>query len=106
MGTEAAAPRRDFEALRRRRMRAADMFGRGKRQAEVARALGVSAETASEWYRRWSEGGRAGLAGAGRAGRRPRVSDEQLAAVVAAPKRGPRAPAFQTASWTLARDAM
>jgi len=79
------------------------MFGRGKRQAEVARALGVSAETASEWYRRWSEGGRAGLAGAGRAGRRPRVSDEQLAEVVAALKRGPRANGFPTDLWTLAR---
>ena len=79
------------------------MFGRGKRQAEVARALGVSAETASEWFRRWSEGGRAALAGAGRAGRRPRVSDEQLAEVVAALKRGPRANGFPTDLWTLAR---
>ena len=84
-------------------MRAADMFRRGKRQAEVARALGVSAETASEWYRLWSAGGRAALAGAGRAGRLPRVSDEQLAEVVAALKRGPRANGFPTDLWTLAR---
>jgi transposase len=86
-------------------MRAADMFRRGKRQAEVARALGVSAETASEWYRLWSAGGRAALAGAGRAGRLPRVSDEQLAEVVAALKRGPRANGFPTDLWTLARAA-
>ena len=39
-------PRRDFEALSR--LRAADMFRRGKHQADVARALGVSGETASE----------------------------------------------------------
>jgi transposase len=84
-------------------MRAADMFGRGKRQAEVARALGVSAETASEWYRLWSGGGRAALAGAGRAGRRPRLSDDQLAEVVAALKKGPRVNGFATDLWTLAR---
>ena len=96
-------PRRDFEALKRRRMRAADLFGRGNRQADVARALGVSAETASEWYRLWSEGGRAALAGAGRAGRRPRVSDDQLVEVVAALRQGPRANGFPTDLWTLAR---
>jgi transposase len=96
-------PRRDFEALKRRRMRAADMFRRGKRQADVARALGVSAESASEWFRLWSAGGRAALAGAGRAGRLPRISDEQLAEVVAALKKGPRANGFPTDLWTLAR---
>ena len=84
-------------------MRAADMFGRGKSQADVARALGVSAEAASQWYQLWSTGGRAALAGAGRAGRRPRVSDDELAAVVAALKKGPRANGFPTDLWTLAR---
>lgn len=84
-------------------MRAADMFRRGKRQADVARALGVSAETVSEWYRRWSGGGRAALAGAGRAGRLPRLRDEQLAEVVAALKKDPRANGFPTELWTLAR---
>jgi len=84
-------------------MRAAEMFRRGKRQAEVARGLGVSAETASEWYRLWSGGGRAALAGAGRAGRRRRLSDGQLAEVVAALKKGPRGNGFATDLWTLAR---
>ena len=64
-------------------MRAADLFEQGERQADVARALGVSPETASEWHRLWSGGGRAALAGAGRAGRRRRLSDEQLAEVEA-----------------------
>jgi transposase len=96
-------PRRDFEALKQRRLRAADMFRRGKTQAEVAHALGVSRESASTWYRLWSSGGRAALAGAGRAGRLPRLSDDQLADVVAALKRGPRANGFATELWTLAR---
>jgi len=95
--------RRDFEALKRRRMRAADMFRRGKSQADVARALGVSAESASEWYRLWSTGGRGALAGAGRAGRLPKLSDRQLAEVVKALKGGPRANGFETDLWALAR---
>lgn len=84
-------------------MRAADMFRRGKSQAEVARALGVSAESASEWYRCWSEGGRGALAGAGRAGRLPRLSDHQLVEVVEALEKGPRDNGFPTELWTLAR---
>jgi transposase len=96
-------PRRDFEALKQRRLRAAEMFGLDKSQAEVARALGVSAQAVSEWYRVWRSGGRAALAGAGRAGRVPRLSDEQLADVVTALKEGPRANGFGTDLWTLAR---
>lgn len=84
-------------------MRAADMFRRGKAQADVARALGVSAQSVSNWYREWSTGGRAALAGAGRAGRLPRLTDEQLADVAGALAKGPRANGFPTDLWTLAR---
>jgi transposase len=95
--------RRDFEALKARRMRAATMFARGKRQADVAAALGVSAQTASSWFKAWSEGGRAALVGAGRAGRRARLSDGQLAEIEAALAKGARANGFGTEMWTLAR---
>ena len=95
--------RRDFEALTDRRLRAAAMFGRGKRQADVAAALGASAQTASRWYRAWQEHGPEGLAGAGRAGRRRKLSDDQLAAVTAALVEGPRANGFPAGMWTLAR---
>ena len=84
-------------------MCAADMFARGKSQAEVVAALGVSREAVSEWYRLWCSGGRAGLAGAGRAGRLPRLSDEQVAQVEKALLTGPRANGFQTDLWTLGR---
>lgn len=95
--------RRDFEAMRQRRMRAAQMFERGKRQVDVVTELGVSAQTASRWYQAWVSGGRDGLAGAGRAGRERRLTDAQLAGVEAALAKGPRANGFSTELWTLAR---
>jgi len=79
------------------------MFRRGRSQAEVAHALGVSAQSVSRWYTLWRDGGRKALLGAGRAGRLPRLSDEQLAQVVGALKSGPRANGFSTDLWTLKR---
>jgi transposase len=96
-------PRRDLQALQDRRMAAADMFRRGKRQVDVVNELGVSAQTASRWYRAWQEGGRAALAGADRAGRLRKLSEDQLAQVQAALVKGPRANGFATEMWTLAR---
>lgn len=84
-------------------MTAADMFARGKRQVDVADKLGVSAQTASRWYRTFLAEGKKGLAGAGRAGRLPKLSDEQLAQVEQALLKGPRANGFPTEMWTLAR---
>jgi transposase len=101
--TKSNRPRRDFAALKRRRMRAADMFRRGKSQADVARALGVSTATTCEWYRAWRQGGRAALAGAGRAGRLPRLSDDEIAELEQILLEGPRANGFATGLWTLAR---
>jgi len=84
-------------------MQAADMFRRGKRQVDVAEKLGVSQPTASRWYQMWLAGGRAALAGAGRAGRKPKLSEEQLAEVEAALVKGPKANGYPTEMWTLAR---
>lgn len=81
------------------------MFERGKRQVDVVAELGVSAQTASRWYWAFAGRGRAGLAGAGRAGRRRKLADEQLAVVEAALLAGPRANGFATEMWTLARAA-
>ena len=62
-----------------------------------------SAETASEWYRRWSAGGKQALRGAGRAGRLPRLDADQLARVERALLAGPTANGFPTELWTLPR---
>jgi transposase len=59
-------PRRDFEALTQRRLRAGKMFDDGSPQADVVRELGVSRETASQWQATWREHGVEGLRGAQR----------------------------------------
>jgi transposase len=92
-----------LQALKDRRMAAADMFARGKRQVDVVSKLGVSVQTASRWHRTFLAEGRKGLAGAGRAGRLRKLSDEQLAQVEQALVKGPRANGFATEMWTLSR---
>jgi len=84
-------------------MRAAELFRRGKSQAEVAAALGVSRTAASNWYWAWRDGGKKALTGAGRAGRPPQLSDEQIEQIGTALLRGARANGFPTDLWTLAR---
>jgi transposase len=84
-------------------MRAAELFEAGMRQVDVVTELGVSAQTASRWYRSWQTGGRDALAGVDRLGRTPRLSNEQLAEVETALLAGPKANGFGTDMWTLAR---
>jgi transposase len=96
-------PRRDFAALEKRRLAAARLFERGLTPAEVARRLEVSCQSAVTWLRAWESQGRAGLRGARRAGRLPRLSAEQLSAVEAALLEGARAHGYNTDLWTLAR---
>jgi transposase len=95
--------RRDFEGMEQRRKRAARLFDRGVSQAEVARQLGVSPQSASRWHADWKRGGLVALKAAGRAGRMPRLSEAQLGEVEQALRRGPRAHGFATDLWTLDR---
>src|SRR3974377_1295643 len=83
--------RRDFAGLERRRMRAVRLFEEGETQATVARRLGVSRTTAMRWAEAWVGEGPEGLRAAGRAGRKPRVSSNQLEQVEQALREGRRA---------------
>src|ERR1700681_4002104 len=76
-------PRRDFAAMEERRMRAADLFEQGVIPAEIARQVGVSHQVVSDWRAAWRRNGRDGLRAAGRAGRLPKLSRDQLAQVEA-----------------------
>jgi transposase len=82
--------RRAFAGLEERRPEAARMFAHGATQAEVARTFGVSAQAASVGSRRWHQGGEQALRGTGRAGRKPRLSPAELAAVDQALRKGPK----------------
>jgi len=98
--------RRDFAGMEQRRAEAARLFGEGKTQAEVARALGVSRQSVSRWHERYRYGGVKRLRGAGRAGRKPRLDAKQLQRVDCALRKGSRAYGFETDLWTLPRIAI
>ena len=97
------AQRRDLHALELRRQRAARLFASGEIMAGVARALRVSRQSVSRWYHEWRRGGRAALRGAGRAGRKPKLTPAQLVRVDQALRQGARAHGLATDLWTLPR---
>jgi transposase len=91
------------KAARQRRLQAARLFQQGLPQAEIARQLGVSRQTASRWHARWRQGGRAVLAGPGRWGRPSRLSDRDWRRVERALLQGAQAHGFDNDLWTLPR---
>jgi len=96
--------RRDFRTLEQRRRRAARLFSAGRLiPASIARRLQVSRQSVSRWYRAWQQGGAAALGGAGRAGRKPRLSREQRQGIERALRQGARALGYGTDLWTLPR---
>ena len=84
-------------------MRAADLFEEGMIPAEIARQVGVTHQIVSDWRKAWWQTGRDGLRGAGRAGRKPKLSDAQLANVEQALAKGAEAHGYTTDLWTLPR---
>jgi len=96
----------DMEGLAERRRRAGKMFDRGAIQADVARELEVSRETARRWHEVWRNDGTEGLAEVGRRGRTSRLTDEQLDLVEAALLDGPLANGFPNDLWTTPRVAV
>jgi len=98
-----AGVRRDFQALEQRRMRAARLLERGYSQSEVARRVEVHRQSVSQWAVELREKGRAGLKKAGRAGRKPRLSAQDLHKIEQGLKRGPEALGYETSLWTTKR---
>jgi len=84
-------------------MRAVDLFEKEVIPAAIARQLGVGHQTVSDWRTVWRRSGRDGLRAAGRAGRPPKLSGEQLASVEAALAKGAEANGYTAELWTLAR---
>jgi len=100
------AAQQERERLQARRLRAAELFAIGVRQAEVARQLGVSRQAVSLWHARWRTGGTDALRSRGPTGPSPRLSDQQLAQVEQALLEGAGANGFTGELWTLERIAI
>jgi transposase len=97
------AAQQERDRLQARRLRAAELFAVGVRQAEVARQLGVSAQAVSVWHARFKAGGTEALCSRGPSGPVPRLSDAQLATVEQALLEGAGAHGFVGELWTLER---
>jgi len=95
--------RLDYAKEQARRIEAGRWFARGLSQAQVARRLRVSRQSASRWFHLWEANGGVGLRGAGRTGRRCRLSDKDLCRLEALLTEGPQAQGYETNLWTLQR---
>jgi transposase len=89
-----------------RRERAAELFAQGRSQAEVARELDVSRQSASRWHAGWQAAGTTALRSRGPTGRAPRVPDRALEGIEQALLEGALAHGFATDVWTLERIAV
>ena len=98
-----AGVRRNFEALEQRRMEAARLLQKGYSQSEVARRVGAHRQSVSQWARQLQQGGRRALKKAGRAGRKPRLSGQDLRRIERGLQQGPQALGYETNLWTSAR---
>ena len=94
---------RDLKALEQRRLKAARLFAHGICQAKVARAPGVSAQTASRWHARWQQGGTRALRAPARQGRPPKLTPVQLRQLERALLKGARGHGFDEELWTRRR---
>ena len=94
-----AGVKRDFEVLEKRRLQAARLLKQGVHEAEVARRVGVHRQSVNRWAGQLAERGLAGLK-AGRAGRKPKLSESDLAKIQEGLKRGPQVLGYETALWT------
>src|SRR6516164_11433839 len=98
-----AGVRRDFEALEKRRFAAIQMLERGLRQAEIARRLRVVPQTVARWVHDYRTQGKSALRKAGRAGRKPRLSEQQRQQLEKHLVAGPERLGYETPLWTCPR---
>jgi transposase len=99
----AARERADRQA---RRERAAELFAQGRTQAQVARQLDVSRQSASRWHAGWQASGATALRSRGPTGRPPKIPDSALEGIEQALLEGALAHGFPTDVWTLDRIAV
>ena len=98
-----AGVRRDFDALENRRFQAIRLWERGQNQSEIARQLRVVRQTVARWVQQYRAQGRSALRKAGRAGRKPRLSDKQRQQLTKLLLAGPERLGYETPLWTCPR---
>ncbi len=99
-----AGVKRDFNGLERRRMEAVRLLEKGNlNQAEVARRLLVCRQTVSRWVLQKRQGGEDALRRAGRAGRKPELSEADRQRLPDLLLRGPEQLGDETPLWTCGR---
>ena len=99
----AAGVRRDFDALEKRRREAIRLWESGLNQSEVARRVKVVRQTVVRWVAQYREQGEAALRKAGRAGRKPLLSQQDRQRLEELLVRGPEALGYETPLWTCPR---
>ena len=98
-----AGVRRDFDALENRRFQAIRLWGRGQNQSEIARQLRVVRQTVARWVQQYRAQGKSALRKAGRAGRKPRLSEKQRHQLKKLLLAGPERLGYETPLWTCPR---
>ena len=98
-----AGVHRDFEALEKRRYEAIRLWERGHNQSEIARQLRVVRQSVARWVQQYRVQGKSGLKQAGRAGRKPRLSEQQRQRLEKLLLRGPERLGYETPLWTCPR---
>ena len=83
-----------------RRRRAAELFEAGVAQAEVARRLGVSRQTAHRWHVTWRDGGADALRRSSRRGPHAGLTEADIGNIGAGLREGPQAHGFPDERWT------
>jgi len=92
-----------LQRLRKRRQKAIALFEQGERQAAVAAVLKVSRQSVSRWYKDWINKDTQAIQGATRAGRKRRLSKEQVAQIQKELLKGATAHGYSSDLWTLPR---
>lgn len=98
-----AGVRRDFEALEDRRRDGARLLRAGWSQADVAREVGVHRQSVSRWVAALQQEGLRGLRKAGRAGRKPQLSNRDIDKIRRKLEKGAEAFGYPSGLWTLRR---
>lgn len=98
-----AGVKRDFDELERRRFRGLRLLRQGLNQAEVARRLHVVRQSVARWAALDRQSGERALRQAGRAGRKPRLTERQKAKLEQHLLAGPERLGYDTSLWSSER---